>query len=105
MAKPVAKIGDEVRIDFIDHVEGTDEVERYLVYGRVAKVTRESYTVDSWAMKDPSRDRDADRDNITTFTIIRGTIKGLHIYDDSGRQIQEKARKDTPKRRAQKSAV
>lgn len=80
MSKPVPKVGDEVRIAFIDHVEGTDEVEEYYVYGRVAKVTKRSYTVDSWALQDASRDREADRDNITTFTIIRATISEVVIF-------------------------
>jgi len=80
MKKPLAKVGDEVRLLIDDHVENSDDIEEYYVYGRVAKVTKKAYTVDSWAMRDMSRDRDHDRDNITTFTILRGVIREVHIF-------------------------
>jgi hypothetical protein len=80
MKKPVPAVGDEVRILFHDHVEGTDDVEPYYVYGRVAKVSPRAYTIDSWAMADMNRDREADRENITTFTILRKVIDEVIIF-------------------------
>ncbi len=80
MKKPVPKVGDWVRIRFDDHVLGSDDVEEFYVSGRVAKVTRKAYTIDSWALVDPARDRDHDRENITTHTIVRGVISEVVIW-------------------------
>lgn len=77
--KPVPKVGDIVAIRFEDHVEGTDNCCVFFVYGRVAKVAANSYTIDSWALEDPKQDRDADRENIHTFTILRGVILEVEI--------------------------
>ena len=78
--KPVPKVGDWVRIRFWDHVEGGDKVEEFYVSGRVAVVDRLAYTVDSWAMVDADRDRDYDRNNITTHTILRAVITEVVIF-------------------------
>lgn len=79
-SKPKVKPGDEVRICFFDHVEGSDDVEEFYVYGRVAKTTKRSITVDTWALKDPSADREIDRQNIHTFTLLRATITEIVVY-------------------------
>lgn len=79
--KPTAKVGQTVSIRFKDHVEGTDDVVTYFVYGRVAKVSKDAYTIDSWALEDPKQDREADRENIHTFTILRGVILEVKILE------------------------
>ena len=79
-SKPKVKIGDVVCLAFDDHVEGSDRVEEYLVFGRVAAVTKKSIVVDSWALKDPSADRELDRENIKTFTILRRVINEITVY-------------------------
>ena len=84
MAKPTPKLHDIVAIRFLDHVQGTDDVACYWVYGRVAKVTRESYTVDSWALQNPNSDREGERVNIEPFTILRGVIKEVLILKPAG---------------------
>lgn len=78
--KPQPKAGDVVRIRFMDHVEDGDEVEEFFVYGRVAKVSKQAYTVDSWAWVDPDGDRDG---NIKAFTILRAVIKEVVIYESN----------------------
>lgn len=68
-----------VAIRFDDHVEDSDEVYEFIAYGRVAKVTRKAITVDSWAMTDPESNRDDDRENIKSFTILRRVINSIDV--------------------------
>lgn len=91
LRKPVPSKGDWVRIRFHDHVEGSDDVAEYYVSGRVAKVTQQAYTVDSWAAVDPNQDRDGNRENITTNTILRGVITEVVIHDDPDASPKEKS--------------
>lgn len=79
MRKPTVKPGDVVAIRFDDHVEDSDDVYEFIVYGRVAKVSRKAITVDSWALADPDSDRDDDRENIKSFTILRRVINSIEV--------------------------
>lgn len=74
-AHPRLVAGDIAGIRFLDHVAGGDDVAEFWVYGRVAVVSRDKYTIDSWALADPKADREHQRENIESFTIIRSTIR------------------------------
>lgn len=78
--KPSVRVGDEVRITFDDHVRDADDVMEFMVYGRVVKTSRKAITVDSWALADPLGDRDEDRENIHTFTILRKVINHIKVF-------------------------
>lgn len=80
--KPTPSVGQWVRVKFFDHVEGSDDVAEYYVSGRVAKVTQKAYTIDAWARVDPRHDRESDRENITSYTILRAVIDEVHIFPE-----------------------
>ena len=68
-------IGDIVEILFLDHVEDEHEPYPFLVYGRVAKLSKTAVTVESWANVDkPAPPGDP---NAKSFTIIKSTIERL----------------------------
>ena len=79
MSKPTPKWLDIVAIEFLDHVEGSDRVERYLAYGRVVIVTKQAITIDAWATFDPEVNRENERENIKTFTLLRRVIENIEI--------------------------
>jgi hypothetical protein len=70
--EPIA-VGDELRIKFWDHVTGADDPIEFLVYGRVAKITPQAITLDSWANVDPATSR-AHSETVETFSILRMVI-------------------------------
>lgn len=78
--KPVPKVGDIVGITFLDHVEGGDDVARCRAFGQVMKTTRVAYTIDSWQQLD-HHDREEERHNTTSYTILRGVIEEVVIYE------------------------
>lgn len=77
--KPTPKPGDIVEVRIIDHAEDTDDVQVYLVYGRVVRVTRRGITLDSWALADPLADRDLEKHNIKPFALVRKAIESITI--------------------------
>ena len=68
--------GDEVRVDFRDHVENGDEPALFSVWGRVVRTHDDYLVLDSWAYRDPKHERD---DNVQTYTIVRSAIEEVHI--------------------------
>lgn len=81
-SKPRVKVGDVVAIRFDDHVEDSDSVYEFVVYGRVVKVQQKAITVDSWALADEAADRDDERHNVKSFTILRKVITEIKVYGD-----------------------
>lgn len=80
MKKPRIREGDIVRIVFWDHAEGEDEVLMFEVFGRVAKVSRRHYTVDSWGYADRTGiDRENERENIKTFNILKAVVESIDV--------------------------
>lgn len=73
--KPRVRVGLIVAITFLDHAEDGDAL-TFVVYGRVAKVTRTAYTVESWAYEDPA---EPDLENVTRYTIVRRAITHVDI--------------------------
>lgn len=61
-----------VAVEFSDHVDGGSKPERFVVYGRVAKITRREICIDSWDYRDTKRP--FDRQNETRYTIIRAAV-------------------------------
>lgn len=72
------KVGDVVAIYMRDHSrnEPNDELLSFIVYGRVAVVTSESITVDSWANEDPDKKRIPD-DEVETVTLLWAAVTKL----------------------------
>lgn len=71
------KRGDIVALEFDDHCSGADELVRFVAYGKVAKVTRASVTIDCWHYADES---ETDRgENVDRYTIARKTIKSAKV--------------------------
>lgn len=76
------KPGDIVAVTFLDHSEhdGRDDDDaplRFIVWGRVRRVTKQTYIIESWGDEDFGRV--SGHDNIKTFTIIRRAVVGLQI--------------------------
>lgn len=63
--------GHIVAVDFSDHVEGGSKPIRFVVYGRVACITRSAVVVDSWEYRDLKHPHDR---NETRYTIVRSAI-------------------------------
>lgn len=59
-----------VAITFDDHAKGTDKPLRFVVYGRVAIITRASVTVDCWH----EAGSDVRDDNTEKYTVVRKAI-------------------------------
>ena len=59
MKKPAIKAGDIVHCQFLDHAENSDEAMLFEVFGRVERVTRNSYVIYCWRYVD-AVDRAAD---------------------------------------------
>jgi len=72
------KRGDDVRIDFIDHAEDTDDVIRFSVHGRIVSITEAKITVDCWHY---AKGRYAYDDNIKRYSISRGSIERILIFE------------------------
>lgn len=71
-----------IKIDFDDHVQNCDELMKFTVYGRVAKITRASITIDGWHHINPDQARDH---NCEGYTIARKAIlkiQELVVKDD-----------------------
>jgi len=64
--------GQVLAVEFDDHCEDDDEPMRFIVYGRVACVSRRHLVLDSWAHVDPERERDDG--NVKRWTIVRSAI-------------------------------
>lgn len=70
---PVMTVGELVRVSFLDHCVGADELEPMACLGRVAKVTEEKVTLDWWYY-----DARAERDhNCESVTLVRAAIRGV----------------------------
>jgi hypothetical protein len=82
MAKRKPKIGDVVRIVFIDHTEGgCDKVYEFEVFGRLAVDSDLHYTVDSWSYLEwpEGHSREQERENISSFNIVKAAIKSIEV--------------------------
>ena len=67
--------GDLVQVDFDDHVEDDDKPCRCIVWGRVHKVDRKYYVVDSWALVDCSEAEE--QHNNKRFVILKPVIHSI----------------------------
>lgn len=67
--------GDIVECIFHDHVEDGDEAINFTVWGRIVKVSKLSYKIESWAYTDAAEgERDTNPENVKTFTIVKKAI-------------------------------
>lgn len=66
--------GQIVAIEFSDHVEGASRAERFVVYGRIAGISRTELSVDCWHYSRKREGQRHDRDNETRYTIVRAAV-------------------------------
>lgn len=76
--------GDIVEIRFLDHCEDGEDAIAFIVWGRVRKVTRTSYVVESWAYADPSEDDGADC-NRKVWSIVRRAVTSVTVLHPATR--------------------
>lgn len=79
MPIPRVRKGDEIAIDFLDHVEASQEPMFFTVYGRVIAQTKTSITVASWVYQDAAKRIKPDDYNVTQFAIVRSTIQAIRF--------------------------
>ena len=71
------RAGELVEVAFLDHVEDGDDAIEFLVWGRVANVTRTSLVIHSWAYADPPQPVH-NPFNVKTFCIVKKAILRWH---------------------------
>ena len=75
MSKPAIKIGDIVRVVFLDHAENSDKAMLFEAIGRLTKITRTEYVLYFWSyVNEIDRARDDNKDNENCFAIVRKAI-------------------------------
>jgi hypothetical protein len=60
-----------VEINFNDHVENSEDMFTFLVWGRVCEVHRKFVVIEMWAYPDQTATRDQ---NVKTWVILKATI-------------------------------
>jgi hypothetical protein len=70
-------VGDVVEIVFLDHSEGPTE-QTFRVFGRISNKTRTVFVIDCWAPEN-QHDDDANGFNRHQYSILRKTVKELHL--------------------------
>jgi hypothetical protein len=70
------RVGDEVRVRFLDHVEDGSEPIEFVVYGRVADMNSSKIVVDSWAYADGARGYDS---NVKRYCLLRKVVLGVDV--------------------------
>lgn len=80
MAKRIRK-GYVVEVHFLDHVEDGEGAMKFIVWGRVDRVSRRSLRIVSWAHEDPLDPvaQDCEKGTEKTFTIVRSAITELKV--------------------------
>lgn len=61
-----------VAVEFSDHIERGSRCPRFVVYGRLAGISRTELMIDSWDYKDVGKPYDSI--NETRHTIVRGAV-------------------------------
>lgn len=79
MPIPRVRKGDEIAIDFLDHVEASQSPLEFTVYGRVLSQDKTSIAVASWVYQDPGKKIRPNDYNVTQFTIVRSTIQAIRF--------------------------
>jgi hypothetical protein len=72
----VAKAGDVVAVEFMDHCENSEKPLRCVVYGRLVAVQKHAYVIDSWEPMDVEREPG---NNTTTYTLVKETVKRMTV--------------------------
>jgi hypothetical protein len=75
-AYPGVRIGDEVRVQFYDHVEDGTEAINFTVWGRVSDLTKRTISIECWAYTDPNEE---DKNNVKVYTIVKKAISSLVV--------------------------
>jgi hypothetical protein len=63
--------GQLVSVLFSDHAEDSSKAIRFVVYGRVAEITRKTISIDCWEYEDTKQSYD---DNVKRYTIVRAAV-------------------------------
>jgi hypothetical protein len=79
MVKP-PKIGDIIRVTFLDHAENSRDSISFEAFGRVTDITKTAYKITAWGYIDPTdRARDHNEDNEHWYCIVRKAITDIKI--------------------------
>ena len=70
--------GQIVEVAFLDHCEGGGKPVEFVVFGRLLSIDETSLTIAAWTYRSPRRKQHARDANLTTFTILRSTIRTLY---------------------------
>jgi len=73
------KKGDEVRIKFLDHTQGSTRLVCCTLYGRVYKVTKKKVVVEPWVC---NGDQDCQDRNNERFALVRSAIREVVVFED-----------------------
>lgn len=72
------KKGDEVRIQFHDHMSNATKPHSYIIWGRIEAITDEAITLDHWVPADSSDDRVIGT-SVENFVILRKVIQAIAV--------------------------
>ncbi len=86
--------GQIVAVEFLDHVANASRPLKFVVYGRLAGITRTALSVDSWTYADRRLPADSNverrtivRAAITKIWILRKAKEGTHDHSQSRRHF------------------
>ena len=68
-------VGDVVAVEFLDHVEDGGDPLAFIVWGRLAKITKKHYEVVSWAYADVTTP--AVETNEKRWTLVRSAVSRI----------------------------
>ena len=75
------KVGDVVRIRFLDHAENADDAMSFEVYGRITVETKSAYQVGHWLYaNEVDRAGDRNPENEHKTIIVKKAIESIRIY-------------------------
>ena len=81
MAKTKLSVGDEVRIEFLDHGHNAKDSLLFKVYGEITEITQTAYKVLSWGyVNDVDRAADSNTDNEDWFIIVKKAVQSIKVF-------------------------
>ncbi len=75
------KLGETLRVTFLDHCTNASEPNTHIVYGRLADVSEEYLVIDWWAHLDPAVERKIGVE-IECIVILRKVIERIEVATD-----------------------
>ena len=76
------KVGDFVKMVFVDHCENFYDAMQFEAYGKITKITKKAYVIYTWQYHDPiqrAKDHDPDK-NENCFCIVKKAVESIKIF-------------------------